>query len=73
MCIRDRSKDIKFNFLSSDEQERYQKHLTLKEIGYEGQLDLKNSSVLCIGAGGLGDVYKRQLLSSSNKNINKSQ
>jgi len=48
------SKDIKFNFLNSDEQERYQKHLTLKEIGYEGQLNLKNSSVLCIGAGGLG-------------------
>ena len=35
------SKDIKFNFLNSDEEERYQKHLTLKEIGYEGQLDLK--------------------------------
>jgi len=48
------SKDIKFNFLNSDEEERYQKHLTLKEIGYDGQLDLKNSSVLCIGAGGLG-------------------
>ncbi len=48
------SRDIKFNFLNSDEEERYQKHLTLKEIGYEGQLDLKNSSVLCIGAGGLG-------------------
>ena len=48
------SKDIKFNCLSSDEKERYQKHLTLEEIGYQGQLDLKNSSVLCIGAGGLG-------------------
>ncbi|MBO6974614.1 MAG: molybdopterin-synthase adenylyltransferase MoeB [Prochlorococcus marinus CUG1435] len=48
------SNDIKINFLSSDEQERYQKHLTLKEIGYEGQVRLKNSSVLCIGAGGLG-------------------
>ena len=48
------SKDIKFNFLNADEQERYQKHLTLKEIGIEGQLNLKNSSVLCIGAGGLG-------------------
>ena len=47
-------KDIKFNFLNADEQERYQKHLTLKEIGYKGQLSLKNSSVLCIGAGGLG-------------------
>ena len=48
------SKDIKFNFLNADEQERYQKHLTLKEIGYEGQIALKNSSVLCIWAGGLG-------------------
>ena len=47
-------KDIKFNFLNADEQERYQKHLTLKEIGKEGQLKLKNCSVLCIGAGGLG-------------------
>jgi adenylyltransferase/sulfurtransferase len=48
------SKNIKFNFLTKDEKERYQKHLTLKEIGYDGQLSLKNSSVLCIGAGGLG-------------------
>ncbi len=50
------SKDIKFDFLNSDEEERYQKHFTLKEIGYEGQLNLKNSSVLCIGAGGLGSA-----------------
>ena len=48
------SKKIKYNFLTTDEKERYQKHLTLKEIGYDGQLSLKNSSVLCIGAGGLG-------------------
>ena len=48
------SKDIEFNFLSEDELERYQKHLTLKDIGNEGQLKLKNSSVLCVGAGGLG-------------------
>jgi len=47
-------KDIKFNFLNADEQERYQKHLTLEEIGKAGQLKLKNSSVLCLGAGGLG-------------------
>ena len=47
-------KDIKFSFLNEDEQERYQKHLTLEEIGKEGQLKLKNSSVLCVGAGGLG-------------------
>ncbi len=41
-------------FLSLDEEERYKKHLSLKEIGFKGQLKLKNSSVVCIGAGGLG-------------------
>ena len=48
------SKYKKFNFLNTDERERYQKHLTLSEIGIEGHLKFKNSSVLCIGAGGLG-------------------
>ena len=48
------SKDIEFNFLSVDEKERYQKHLNLEEIGIDGQLKLKKSSVICIGAGGLG-------------------
>ena len=48
------SNDLKSHFLSSDEEERYKKHLTLKEIGLKGQLKLKNSSVVCIGAGGLG-------------------
>ena len=38
------SKDIKFDFLNADEQERYQKHLNLKEIGFEGQLKLKQST-----------------------------
>ena len=48
------SQESKFNFLNPEELERYQKHLNLKEIGIEGQLKLKESSVLCIGAGGLG-------------------
>ena len=48
------SNDLKFDFLTLDEEERYKKHLTLKEIGFKGQLKLKNSSVVCIGAGGLG-------------------
>ena len=48
------SNNLKSNFLSVDEEERYKNHLTLGEIGYEGQLKLKNSSVVCIGAGGLG-------------------
>ena len=48
------STDLNSDFLSLDEKERYKKHLTLKEIGLKGQLKLKNSSVICIGAGGLG-------------------
>ena len=48
------SNDLKSDFLTEDEEERYKKHLTLNEIGFKGQLKLKNSSVLCIGAGGLG-------------------
>ena len=48
------STNFKADSLSPDEEERYKKHLTLKEIGFKGQLKLKNSSVVCIGAGGLG-------------------
>ena len=36
------------------EQQRYQKHLNLPEIGQSGQLRLKNARVLVVGAGGLG-------------------
>ena len=48
------STDLNSDFLSLDEKERYKKHLILKDIGFKGQLKLKNSSVICIGAGGLG-------------------
>jgi adenylyltransferase/sulfurtransferase len=40
--------------LSSSEVSRYSRHLILPEVGMEGQLKLKASSVLAIGAGGLG-------------------
>ena len=40
--------------LSPDELQRYSRHLTLPEFGREGQEALKNSSVLLVGAGGLG-------------------
>jgi adenylyltransferase/sulfurtransferase len=39
--------------LSSDELERYGRHLTLPNVGPEGQRKLKASSVLLVGAGGL--------------------
>ena len=40
--------------LNSDEIRRYSRHLTLPEVGLEGQKKICSASVLCIGAGGLG-------------------
>ncbi|MCY3985732.1 MAG: molybdopterin-synthase adenylyltransferase MoeB [Candidatus Dadabacteria bacterium] len=40
--------------LSNQEITRYSRHLIMPEVGIEGQNKLKNSRVLCIGAGGLG-------------------
>ncbi|MEK9727243.1 MAG: molybdopterin-synthase adenylyltransferase MoeB [Candidatus Margulisiibacteriota bacterium] len=40
--------------LTSEEINRYSRHLILPEVGPKGQETLKGSSVLCIGAGGLG-------------------
>ena len=40
--------------LNDKQQERYARHLTLKEIGEEGQEKLLQSKVLVVGAGGLG-------------------
>jgi adenylyltransferase/sulfurtransferase len=40
--------------LSQEEIKRYSRHLIMPEVGIEGQRKLKQGSVLCIGAGGLG-------------------
>jgi len=40
--------------LSKDEILRYSRHLIMPEVGMDGQLKLKNASVLLVGAGGLG-------------------
>ena len=40
--------------LNNEEVSRYSRHLTLPEVGMAGQLALKKTSVLMIGAGGLG-------------------
>ncbi len=40
--------------LSREEMRRYGRHLIMPEFGLDGQQKLKNSSVLIIGAGGLG-------------------
>ncbi len=40
--------------LSNEEIRRYSRHLILPEVGLAGQKRIKATSVLCIGAGGLG-------------------
>lgn len=40
--------------LSNEENIYYSRHLLLQEIGEQGQLKLKDASVLIVGAGGLG-------------------
>ncbi len=40
--------------LTPEERGRYARHLMLPELGVEGQERLKQSAVLCVGAGGLG-------------------
>lgn len=40
--------------LTVSEQERYARHISLKEIGLEGQVKLKKAKILIVGVGGLG-------------------
>jgi molybdopterin-synthase adenylyltransferase len=40
--------------LTPEEIERYKRHLVLRDVGGQGQLKLKSSRVLVVGAGGLG-------------------
>ncbi|MGJ3509218.1 molybdopterin-synthase adenylyltransferase MoeB [Enemella sp. A6] len=40
--------------LTPEEQRRYARHLTLPEVGSDGQRRLRGASVLVLGAGGLG-------------------
>jgi molybdopterin/thiamine biosynthesis adenylyltransferase/rhodanese-related sulfurtransferase/molybdopterin converting factor small subunit len=46
--------DSELPSLSAEEIKRYSRHLIMPELGMEAQRKLKASSVLCIGAGGLG-------------------
>ncbi|MGL9759092.1 MAG: thiamine phosphate synthase [Wolbachia sp.] len=42
------------NQFSNEELQRYKRHLSLKSVGYAGQIKFKNAKVLCVGAGGIG-------------------
>ena len=43
-----------FEELNAEEVRRYDRQMILPQVGSEGQKKLKNSSVLIVGAGGLG-------------------
>jgi molybdopterin/thiamine biosynthesis adenylyltransferase/rhodanese-related sulfurtransferase len=40
--------------LSPEQRNRYQRHLSIPEVGEAGQLKMLGAKVLCLGAGGLG-------------------
>lgn len=48
--------------LSSRDLERYSRQVMLEEIGYEGQLRLKNAKVCVVGIGGLGNPIVSRLV-----------
>ena len=54
-----------FNKLTPDEVDRYSRHIIMPQIGSEGQRKLIDSSVLIIGAGGLGSPAALYLVLSS--------
>ncbi|MGL5684084.1 MAG: HesA/MoeB/ThiF family protein [Marinifilaceae bacterium] len=50
--------------LTPQEESRYARHLALKEIGQEGQEKIKATSVLLVGAGGLGSPISMYLVAA---------
>lgn len=60
---------VNTDYLSDSEKRRYMMHIRLPVIGEEGQVKLKNSSVLVIGAGGLGCPVLQYLTAAGIGNI----
>lgn len=48
--------------LSSKELERYSRQVMLEEIGYEGQLKIRNAKACVVGVGGLGNPIVSRLV-----------
>ncbi len=47
---------VTYGTLTADQMVRYSRHLSLSEVGEEGQLKLLDAKVLLVGAGGLGSA-----------------
>lgn len=50
----DRSTSVNKNALTNSEISRFSRQIILPEIGVKGQIKLRNSKILIVGAGGLG-------------------
>jgi adenylyltransferase/sulfurtransferase len=55
--------------LDETQNKRYSRHLALAEVGVDGQETLLDSSVLIIGAGGLGNIVAAYLTAAGVGNI----
>src|SRR2546423_611986 len=55
--------------LSSEQRERYSRHLLIPEIGLEGQTKLLESKVLLLGAGGLGSPTPLYLAAAGGRTL----
>lgn len=58
------------NSLSNSEISRFSRQIILPEIGVKGQIKLKNTKVLIIGAGGLGKYRNYQQPANKNQSTN---
>nr|WDA98801.1 molybdopterin biosynthesis protein [Sciadococcus taiwanensis] len=55
--------------LNEPEYLRYARHLSLPQIGTQGQKKIKNAKVICIGTGGLGSIALMYLAAAGLGNI----
>lgn len=53
----DRSATVNGNVLTNSEIGRFSRQIILPEIGVNGQIKLRNTNILIVGAGGLGKQY----------------
>jgi molybdopterin/thiamine biosynthesis adenylyltransferase len=55
-------------FLTEEQRQRYQRQLSIPEIGVDGQIKLGKASVLIVGLGGLGSISSYYLAAAGWEN-----